>query len=79
MVQLIDWNKNLFQKKEYQCFSVIVNMTNSDVKPILGDDLMSLESRSDISSLVERALAPELLGLIENISVKAAKMMLCFT
>ncbi|MDP6586184.1 MAG: hypothetical protein QF535_16155, partial [Anaerolineales bacterium] len=48
-------------------------MTNNDVKPILGHDLLSLESRSDISSLVERALAPELLGLIKNISVKAAK------
>lgn len=54
-------------------FSVIVNMTNNDVKPILGDDLKSLESRSDISSLVERTLSPELLGLIKNISVKAAE------
>jgi tRNA nucleotidyltransferase (CCA-adding enzyme) len=46
-------------------------MTNNEVKPILVHDLSSLESGSDISSLVDGALVPEVLELIKNISVKA--------
>ena len=45
-------------------------MSNNDVKSILGFDLMSLHSFSDISSLVEHALGSELLSFINDISIK---------
>ena len=46
-------------------------MSNNHIKSILGCDLMSLDSFSDISSLVEHALGSELLSFINDISIKA--------